>query len=257
MQLRQPCQTRFRVGRRRAQLVEEPHVARQARDDAPGPEGAGESSELRAELVKQGRHARFVGGPTRYFRLAAFALLASCQSVAVISTDPPGTEIYSGEKRLGKTPFELKVEALPKPEAGGFLLQLRSPGHSRVWLWIPEGIRGLDLAFNLAPFAVNKEGNESKLKSSASRVVINRVTARLLAVQSGLLQGDAAVGADLEKLKSEYPDVGSVYFLEAIASLNKSNKSAARESLDRAIFLSPKEYDFLTLYNLVREETPK
>jgi|GEM_PF-2958404 len=210
-----------------------------------------------ASAVKMSLSAKIKGGAScGIFLAGACWLLVGCQSVAYISTDPPGSTIYVNNRQIGLTPIELNEGAGSKV-AGGYLAEVRHPGYSRVWVWIPVGLLGVDVNLNLKPFTAIKVEDRKQAKYSASRIVINKLTAKMLRLQQSMLDdsGDTSGATkDLDELLDAYPEVGSLYFLRAIDELKSNKSNEAKKSLARAMSYSPKEYDFLTLYNLVGGE---
>ena len=185
--------------------------------------------------------------------IALLTILVGCQSVAIISTDPPGSEVFVGGKSIGVTPVQLNAGSGAKV-AGGYLAEIRRTGYSRVWVWVPVGLLGLDINLNLKTFANVKVEDKKQSKNSASRIVINRLTAQMLQLQQKMLD-EPGDGSDSQKeladLLDSYPDVGSLHFLRAIDQLKGNKFGEARNSLVTAMKYSPKEYDFLALLNLV------
>lgn len=191
-------------------------------------------------------------------RMAAFGLLLSglthCQSTAVISSNPSGVQVYEGDNLLGVTPLTLSLNQLKKQVAGGYLLSVRAAGYSSVNIWIPSWFDGLDLSLNLLPFEVSRLDFVHNVSSHASRREVYQLTAQLLQLQNNVLNrtnAENTADTELSKLLESNPDLGSLHFLKAVVLLQKNNETEAKQFLDRATKLSPREYDFLTLYNLV------
>lgn len=185
--------------------------------------------------------------------IMAVLVLVGCQSVAYISTDPPASAVFVNDRQIGLTPIELNSTVGSKV-AGGYLAEIRRPGYSRVWVWVPVGLLGMDINLNLKPFTAVKSEDKKLSRNSASRIVINRLTAQMLKLQQKMLDAGNNEGEstkELAELMEIYPEVGSLYFLRAIDELKVNKTEDAKRSLAKAMSYSPKEYDFLSLYNLV------
>ena len=181
-------------------------------------------------------------------------MFAACQTTVVLTSDPPGSNVYEGENLLGVTPLTINLKDLKEKKADGFLLGLQKPGYHRVMLWLPGWINGLDVSLNMKPFAVKDEDGNRPSQSSASRRVVYANTAELFKVQNRILSDQETspeVLAELDKQMKANPDLGSLAFLKAVVLARQNKDDEAKVLLTRAMQLSPREYDFLSMFNIL------
>jgi hypothetical protein len=170
---------------------------------------------------------------------------AGCATKALISSSPPGVSLFDGEKKLGDTPLEVSSDTLtPSGDTGGFMVRLEKEGYHKVWLWIPKGVRGLNMSVNLQPFLMN----DQKLIKPTSKAKLDAISANLLSVQQELLLGQEVSEDRVATLVKNNPEIGTSYFLEAVLLLRKGDKGEAFERLGTAMRLSPNEPDYIALY---------
>jgi hypothetical protein len=176
--------------------------------------------------------------------VATAALAAACATRATISSSPPGVEIYESDKKLGVTPLEITSETLKAGDDGGYLLRLERSGYHSVWLWIPRGVRGLNLSVNLQPFLMKEDAAPVQV----AKAELDVVSAEMLGLQQSLLLGDSVPAARLEALTKAHPDLATSYFLQALYALRQGDQTGARTGLETAMRLAPSEPDYIAAY---------
>jgi hypothetical protein len=180
-----------------------------------------------------------------------------CQTSVRIATTPSGVEVSSDDKVIGETPMTVAVDKLGKEQAGGYLISMHPDGYQRVWIWIPAGVSGLDLSLNLRPFKEQSDENSvTDIGGAGSRQELYRTSALLLTLQSQILLGENYDKKQLDALTTAYPHFGGLQFLQALDLLRSNEKDKAAEKLRKALLASPKEYDFLALYNEISGGAP-
>jgi hypothetical protein len=186
--------------------------------------------------------------------LGFFLGIVSCQTTVVLTSDPPGTNVFDGDKLLGVTPLEINVKDLKEEKADGYLLGMQQSGYYRVMVWIPGWIDDLDVSINMKPFIVSEQGGNRPTESSASRRLVYANTAELFKIQNRVLSDQDVspeVIAELDKQIKDNPNLGSLAFLKAVVLARQNKDDEAKILLTRAMQLSPREYDFLSMYNIL------
>ena len=181
-------------------------------------------------------------------------VFAGCQTSVVLTSDPPGSNVYEGENLLGATPMTINLKELKEKKADGFLLGLQKPGYHRVMVWLPGWINGLDVSINMKPFAVKEQDGNRPSQSSASRRVVYANTADLFKIQNRILSDQETspeVLAEIDRQIKANPDLGSLAFLKAVVLARQNKDDEAKVLLTRAMQLSPREYDFLSMFNIL------
>lgn len=187
--------------------------------------------------------------------LLGFSLaFVGCQTTVVLTSDPPGSNVFDGDNLLGITPLTINLKDLKEKKADGYLLGVQKSGYHRVMLWLPGWINGLDVSLNMKPFIVKEQDANRPSQSSASRRVVYANTADLFKIQNRILsdqETSAEVLVELEKQIEANPDLGSLAFLKAVVLARQNKDDEAKILLTRAMQLSPREYDFLSMYNIL------
>lgn len=191
-----------------------------------------------------------------FWALLLGVLVVSCQTSITLNTSPPGTRVLVGNTTIGVTPITLDASKLAKVEAGGHLIRLERDGYKNLWIWVPAGIRGLDLALNLEAFRVSEAEARMIVNESASRDELYELSWDLLRAQTAIFL-KAESSPDLEKLLASYGSLGVVRYLSALEQLRKGDGERALAELEAAVALAPKEPDFLALLNELRSKSPK
>lgn len=184
-------------------------------------------------------------------------LIFGCAKEIRLTTTPPGMEVYAGETKIGLTPLTVEPKALGALNGDGYLVQFRKPGFKKAWLWIPRVLSGIDLSINMAPFQLSDTDSKSAATIDISRKQIYDISNKMLKTQSSLLLGSSENPAELTELTSQYADLGSVQFLQALSMLRQGKSEAAGQALKAAVKLSPREADFLVLSNEVNQKDSK
>jgi hypothetical protein len=146
----------------------------------------------------------------------------------------------------------LTADKLPTAIAGGQLLNLEKPGYKRVSIWIPDGIRGLDISLNLQPFEVRADEAVASVTETASRIELYRLTWDLIRSQSQVLV-ERKEDPQIKGLLKDLDSMGAVHYLAAVESINKGNVELAIKELKLAVQLSPKEAEYLALLNEISQ----
>lgn len=177
--------------------------------------------------------------------MASLALTsAACATKATISSSPPGASVYAGDTKLGITPLEVSSENMKESVADGYLLRFEREGFHRLWVWVPDGVRGMNVILNMQPFAVT----ETMAAKAIPRAEIDAISARILGMQRDLLLKGAVDDESMQALLGEFPEVGAVHYLSAVNHLRKGDKSEALKSARLALKHSPGEPDYVVLY---------
>ena len=174
--------------------------------------------------------------------------LCSCQTALYLNTSPPGVLVIADNKEIGVTPLALSADKLPTEIAHGHLLGLEKAGYKKISIWIPAGIRGLDISLNMQPFEIRKGEIEELSDQSISRHDLYQLSWDLLRTQTSVFINKSE-DPKLKALVAEFSSVGAVRYLAAVAEINKGNIEGGIKELKEAVKLSPKEADFLALLN--------
>jgi hypothetical protein len=185
--------------------------------------------------------------------LGSFLLFFACQTSLNLNTSPPGTTVREGDKVLGTTPLTLSEDKFPSTEAAGHLLTLEREGYKKIWLWVPKGIRGLDLLFNLEVFQVSEVEANSLIDEKASREELYKLSWELLRAQTAIFLNKRADDPAIAKTLENNESLGVVRYLAALGELRSGNYDGALKNLEQAVLLAPREADFLGLLNDVRK----
>ena len=177
--------------------------------------------------------------------------MTGCATSLSMSSSPPGATVYEGEHKIGTTPLDISDEQVKIDVAGGHLLRVEEDGYERVYVWVPAGARKLSFSVNLVPFARDRERQRNFVRVNASPDRLDRISARLLKLQSELLAGEGNGGAELDALVSSEGGLGASYYLSALAALRATKVDDAKEKLKIAIELSPHEADYYNLYRQI------
>lgn len=177
----------------------------------------------------------------------SFAILmhVGCATSLKMTSSPPEVTVFEGEQKIGVTPLEITSDKMKTKVANGYLLRLEREGFHKVWVWVPDGIRGLNLVVNLQPFIKVEDIAKNK---AMSRSEIDGVSARVLSMQKDLLLKGVVPDDVVAALVTQYPQVGAAHYLAALNLLRKGSKPEATEEAKKAILLSPSEPDYVVLY---------
>lgn len=191
----------------------------------------------------------------RMISLATLLFLAAhgagCASRITIATSPPGIEVFSEGKSLGKTPITVTSDVVGKEVAGGYLFKLKDPSFSTVWFWVPTAVRNFDGQINLEPFRLAKAGTK---QVELARSNFDQLAVELLALQSGVLTGGKFDPERIKKIAAEHPGLGAAYFVAALEKIRSKDLPGAERDLEKAMALSPMEPDYAALKNSLPSE---
>jgi hypothetical protein len=187
-------------------------------------------------------------------------LFCGCKTVVRITSDPPGGNVYDGDKLIGVTPLEVNVADLKEAKAGGRVVSLEKQGYHRVLIWLPDWIKNLEVSLNMNPFLVKASDKNQSNTSSASRQIVYAVTARLFKLQNAILSEQDStkeISDEVDKMLADNPGLGSLQFLKAVVLARQNKEVEARRLLESAMQVAPREYDFLSMYNILGGSTTK
>lgn len=191
------------------------------------------------------------------FFLIMFALGSwGCATSYTIKTKPAGARVMAGTKELGKTPVTFSDDQVSDRQADGVLVRVENDGYKALWLWLPAGQYTYEINLNLSPFYQRVTTDGTINDQEISRADLNRVTDRLLNLQTALLLGQPMPKEDLKRISDANPTLGSAHFLNALELLKAGKKDEARVRLREAMRFSPGESDFLLLYNELGGDKP-
>jgi hypothetical protein len=201
------------------------------------------------------RGLKISGGCTRILFAWCMPFLTACSTTMTVLSSPPGADVFIGENLIGKTPITLEESKLESAKkADGYLLRVEKPGYRRVWLWSPQGLRGVELQVNLQTFKLDDTA-DSKLAKSMSRPELYRLSARMLNLQQQLLTSRDYDADQIEALRSAQPGSGGAQFLYALSLLRQDKTDEAKQALTLALELSPQEPDLLGLLQSLDRES--
>lgn len=168
--------------------------------------------------------------------------LSSCITNLNLSSSPPGAEVFVGDKKIGVTPLEIGSSDLTEESGGGYIMSLQYPGYDKVWLWIPFGFRNLTTNINLLPFRAGK--NTEVLQFS--RADADQKLEKMMMFQTELL---VRKSSDVpEDLSTEFPLTAAGHYLQALNLLNRGDTASAKESLLKALLISPNDSTYVGVY---------
>lgn len=179
-------------------------------------------------------------------------LLNSCASTYNISTKPPGALISVDGKEIGKSPITIKSTDISKRYANGVIFDIKLEGYQKVKVWMPDEGRRFETLINLNPFYQRVKGEFRVSNSEISRLDLNKLVYSLMETQKKMLVNDQTSDKYLDNVLDANPTLGSAYYLRSLSYLKNNKKKEGLSLLEEAMYYSPKETEFLELYNEVK-----
>lgn len=179
--------------------------------------------------------------------LVLLILNTGCSTSYLIDSRPSGAQVFSGDSNtaIGQTPLELTLEQITEKLGEGGLIRLELPGHFPLTVWLPNAKQKLQAVINMNPLKASNRKSDTTTLVNVPRSKINNLTDLLLDYQFKLLSNqERPPSATMVQLAETNANLGSAYYLAALAFIAEQNRTEGLRYAERAARLSPLENDF-------------